>query len=248
MWSMYDELLGKIPAGIKIKEIQQTSKWTMIACGELVGVAMRFSSKKELTLSKYLEADLKEVAGLIKSWDFEEASLGLAAINSYFNSQKKVETTAELLVNGYQDVLAELQLIPNDKKIGMIGHFPYVDRYPKVAKKLTIFELNPKEGDYPASASEFLLPQMDLVYITGSTLVNKTLPRLLQLSKKAQTVLLGASCPLSPVLFDYGVDVLAGTIYQQSLTQILAQKEMSEVQLPLSKFGRPIIVTRKEEQ
>lgn len=247
MWRMYDELIEKIPAGITIKEIQQTPKWTMIACEDMVGAAMRFDSQKNLIVSDYLGVELQEVAGLIKSWDFEKASLGLAAINSYFNYKEKVEMTRDFMIQGHRDILEELQTVKDDTKVGMIGHFPYVDRYPEVAKKLTIFELNPKEGDFPASASEYLLPEMDIVYITGSTIVNKTLPRLLELSEKAQTILLGASCTLSPVLFDYGVDVLAGTVYQQSLTQILEQKKTSPIHLPLSKCGEPIILTKKEE-
>ena len=48
------------------------------------------------------------------------------------------------------------------------------------------------------------------MFITGSALVNKTLPRLLELSRDAYTILTGPSVPLCPALLDLGVDRLAG--------------------------------------
>ncbi|WP_418550405.1 Rossmann-like domain-containing protein, partial [Hungatella sp.] len=59
---------------------------------------------------------------------------------------------------------------------------------------------------------EYILPDMDYIYITGFTLVNKTLPRLLELGKNARVVLVGPSVPMAPVLFEFGVRELAGTL------------------------------------
>jgi hypothetical protein len=70
-----------------------------------------------------------------------------------------------------------------------------------------------------------MLPDMDYVFITGLTLVNKTLPRLLELSQKARVILVGPSVPLAPQLFDFGVWELAGTLFtNQSLTGDLLKK------------------------
>ena len=55
-----------------------------------------------------------------------------------------------------------------------------------------------------------LLPQCDLVLITGSSIVNKTLPHLLELCENAYTILTGPSVPLCPDLLDLGIDRLAG--------------------------------------
>ena len=50
--------------------------------------------------------------------------------------------------------------------------------------------------------------------VTGITLTNKTMPRLLQLSKQSggSCILVGPSVVPSPVLYDYGVDCMAGSI------------------------------------
>jgi uncharacterized protein (DUF4213/DUF364 family) len=56
-----------------------------------------------------------------------------------------------------------------------------------------------------------LLPQADVVAITSSALINHSLDRLLGLAASGALVtLLGPSTPLSPLLFDYGISILAG--------------------------------------
>ena len=67
-------------------------------------------------------------------------------------------------------------------------------------------------GDYPDSACEYILPEQDYVFITGMTLVNKTLPRLLQICRDAKVSLVGPTVPLSPVLFGHGADNLSGFV------------------------------------
>lgn len=59
-----------------------------------------------------------------------------------------------------------------------------------------------------AEAASDLIPQADVVAITGSALINHTLDRLLSLAKRQATVpVLGPSTPLSPVLFEYGASI-----------------------------------------
>lgn len=55
-------------------------------------------------------------------------------------------------------------------------------------------------------------PTQDYVFVTAVTLVNKTLPRLLQLSRHAFVTLVGPSTPLTPLLFREGISQLAGTV------------------------------------
>ena len=75
---------------------------------------------------------------------------------------------------------------------------------------LVILEREPCETDYLDSACEYLLPEQDYVFITGMTLTNKTLPRLLTLTQKARTIMVGPSVPITPLMFRFGADSLAG--------------------------------------
>ena len=73
-------------------------------------------------------------------------------------------------------------------------------------------EKNPREGDLGEDAAARILPQADVVALTGTSLTNQTLPDLLALCRpEAFVILLGDSAPLSPILFDYGVDAVSGT-------------------------------------
>ncbi len=57
-----------------------------------------------------------------------------------------------------------------------------------------------------------MLPQADVVALSGTTLVNHTFDELIALCRpEAFVILLGASGPLSPVLLQRGVDAVAGT-------------------------------------
>jgi uncharacterized protein len=63
----------------------------------------------------------------------------------------------------------------------------------------------------PTREAERVLPECDIVGITGTSFINHTLEGLLSLCKKAYIVMIGPTTPLSPVLFDHGIDVICGT-------------------------------------
>jgi len=145
-----------------------------------------------------------ELTGLAHSDSRLEAGIGLAAINSLLDVDEArcVELNAgELLVERGRG-----------KKVGLVGHFPFVPALQKAAERLWVIELRPQVGDVGAEEAEAILPQVDIAAITGSAFINQTVERLLGLCRpETLVVVLGPSTPLSPVLFDYGVDVIAGT-------------------------------------
>jgi len=50
--------------------------------------------------------------------------------------------------------------------------------------------------------------------MTASTLVNKTMPRLLALSQGARIVVAGPTTPLHPLMFNYGIEMLGGFLVE----------------------------------
>lgn len=211
MWEIYDELIQSVPEGPRIRRLYRSQRRIYLESDAGIGSAMLFD-QQPLDLTVYQGAELADVARQIKSWDFNKASVGLAAINSYLNQKPSIQKGRfELL--GDHDIFADYA--NSTQKIATIGHFYYVDQYPELAKRLTVFELNPRPGDYPSSACDFMLPDMDVVLITGSTLVNKTLPHLLELTHDAQVILVGGSTPMTDQLLQHGIDILAGTIISE---------------------------------
>ena len=140
--------------------------------------------------------------------------MGLAAINSVFNSPEAVRGNSSLrLEEPDQDVFAYLEDSLRDKKVAVIGHFRNLEALSEICS-LSILERIPQPGDYPDPACEYILPEQDVVVMTATTLITKTFPRLLQLSRNAKVVVAGPSTPLGPVLLEHGVDILAGLLIQ----------------------------------
>ena len=100
-------------------------------------------------------------------------------------------------------------------QVALIGHFSFVSRLRQQVKKLWVLELNPREDDFPASAAPEIIPQADILAITATTLINHTFEGVVGLRKPgAKVLLLGPSTPLSPILFDYGISVLSGSVVE----------------------------------
>ena len=98
-------------------------------------------------------------------------------------------------------------------RVAVVGHFPFVPSVRAAAAECWVLELAPGPDDLPAERAPEILPQADVVAITGMTLVNGTFEGLAALARpEAYVLLLGATTPLSPLLFEYGVDALSGTI------------------------------------
>jgi uncharacterized protein (DUF4213/DUF364 family) len=151
------------------------------------------------------EMDYAELAGLIESPSFTEVAIGLATINALLPPQP----------HAWVDLDARDFLIQHGagRNIAVIGHFPFVDGLKSNVGRLWVLELNPREGDLPAIAAAEILPQADIVAITATTLINKTFDGLMPHCRRDATViLLGPSTPLSPVLYEFGVNLLAGTV------------------------------------
>jgi len=223
MWKIYDELIDAVSPDLRVAECLMGIHWTLIR-SNAIGMALTPFDRGRAHISQggsIIAGIGKRIAGLsvrrlaeyVKSWNPHEATLGLAAINSAFNSPEQVEKLAgRSLLNAPQvSAFVHYAELVRGKKVAVVGHFPDLDVLSKTCE-LTVLERNPGEGDLPDPACEYVLPGQDFVFITATALINKTLPRLLELSCNASTFLVGPSTPFAPVLFSHGIDTLAGTI------------------------------------
>lgn len=215
-WKMYDRLIDGIPEDVLVEDYCIGSNWTLVKAKGNFGLALTVRQRAGTAHNdvKIIGEPLKKVAGLVKSWYFLEASVGLAAINAWYNTPDKMEKTGLLEKDADgSDKGDAFKVFGNavaGKKVAVIGHFPYIEKRLKPICDLSILEREPQKGDYPDSACEFILPEQDYVFITGMTLTNKTLPRLLELCENARVCLVGPSAPLSYILKDYGVYCVSG--------------------------------------
>lgn len=151
-----------------------------------------------------LEMHPRQLAGMAQSENLFEASIGMAAINSLM----EVDESMCRRVNA-ADILAEKG---GGRKIAIIGHFPFVPQLRQAARELWVIEKNPAGDDFTEAEGAKFIPRANVVGITGTAFTNHTMEELLAMcSPEAFVLVLGDTTPLSPVLFDYGIDALCGT-------------------------------------
>lgn len=222
-WALYDELIAGVPEDVAVVDYGLGLHWSYVnaECGCGVAWTMRGgASGARGGLGDLRGRSLREVAAFAKSWNFEQASLGVAALNAWYSRHELLdplgcvcEEAREAGPEGHRrEAFHEFRPMMAGKKLTVIGHFPHVLDLAECCDELTVLERNCGQGDTPDPACEYVLPSQDMVFITGTTTINKTLPRLLELTRDALTVMTGPSVVPSPALFARGADVLAGSI------------------------------------
>ena len=160
----------------------------------------------------------RDLAALALGKTGVQKSIGVAALNALLPRQPHL----------WKDANAE-QIITDHgagRRVVMVGHFPFVDRLRSSVGELVVLELEPSPGDIPADEAPRVIPDAEVVAITGMTLVNHTLPKLLELcAPDSLVILMGPSTPLSPILFDHGIDILSGAVVLdiESVLKVVSQ-------------------------
>jgi len=142
----------------------------------------------------------KLAKGLVSS-DPLASSLGLATVNAALGEEAQPSP----------DPLEALG-VSEDEVVGMVGYIgPLVGPLRRRARELLIFERNLARapGLLPDWAAELELPRCDVVVLSGTTFINKTVDRLLSLSR-GRVAVIGPSTPMWPGLLECGVDWLFG--------------------------------------
>ncbi|MBK8479163.1 MAG: DUF364 domain-containing protein [Opitutaceae bacterium] len=213
-WNIYDRLLSGLPEDAVVASFAGGLHWFGVQSAGAMGLAMAVHETHcaPSLAGRVAGQDLRTVAALARSWNFADAALGLAALNSYYNAPARVLGWAQADYFAHQTgANAFATMLPRviGKRVAVIGHFQGLEGIAKVCQ-LTILERQPQPGDAPDPACELILPEADFVFITGVTLINKTIVRLLQLCPQAFVVLVGPTVPLAPVWFELGVGMIAG--------------------------------------
>jgi len=144
-----------------------------------------------------------ELAEYARSASLLEASIGMAALNSLID----IDESKCIEKNAFDIILEKGQ----GKNVAIVGHFPWIPKLKGRTKNLWVLEQRLREGDLPEKEADRVLPQCEVVGITGTSFINHTLEGLLSLCKGAYVLLIGPTSPLSPLLFDYGIDAICGS-------------------------------------
>lgn len=225
-WTLYDQMIEGVPDQVLVRDYALGLGWSYVEADSAMGVAYtcRGGATRPTDERDFRGLPLREMAALAKSWRFEEATLGVAALNAWYGQRCLVDELGAVydepveLPDGSlrkQDAFEVMR--PRieehgDAHVVVVGHFPHVDRIAEYAR-LTVLERCCRDGiDLPDPACEFVLPEADFAFITGVTLENKTAPRLLELACDAVVTMVGPSVVMARPLLEAGVAVIAGSV------------------------------------
>jgi uncharacterized protein (DUF4213/DUF364 family) len=197
---LIDDLLDALPNG-RICDVHIGLHWTAVVAEvdgiRRCGLASTLIDSHEHGVVDVPQAGQLETFSALDLACFAQsdrsimASIGVATINALLPCQPA----------SWTDENAEEMLARHgaNKVIALVGHFPFIPRLRPRVGDLFVLERNPHAGDVPETAAPEILPQADVVAITGLTLINHAL-------------VLGPSTPLSPILFKHGVHMLCGSV------------------------------------
>ena len=215
---LIDDLLAVLPDG-PVRDVRVGAFWTGVVVEVAAQTRCGLASTMRAEGHHYgggpavpqagglMERSARDLAELARSDSLMEASIGMAAINALLPNQKDqwVELNAE-------EVIAHHGA---GKQVALVGHFPFIPRLRERVANLWVLELRPQGDDLPADAAEDVIPQADVLAVTGTTLINHTFEGLMALRRpEALVLVLGPSTPLSSVLFDHGVHLLSGSVVE----------------------------------
>lgn len=146
-----------------------------------------------------------------------KAAIGVATLNA-LSAILLEEKNCPYKVAGLGNAL-DLIEIGKEDTVGMIGAFPpFIKQLKEACKKLHVFEKNPwlkREAGIelkPEILEKDILPQCNVLIITGVTIVNHTLEPILESCRAArEVVLVGPTASMYPEpFFRRGVTVMGG--------------------------------------
>lgn len=222
-WQLYDLLLDRAASDSEVAEVILGATWVL--CGAIPspieeaphptwGLAMGPPCRnRSLPWSGTLRGrPLRELQSWVRSWDPHEASVGMAAVNAGLGDG------APILGPGYRldeagpanlAVFHHFRPRLAGRKVVVVGRYPGLEPLERELG-LTVLERSPGPSDLPDAAAEYVIPEADWVFLSASTITNKTFPRLAELARDANLVLMGPSVPWLIELAEFGVDFVAG--------------------------------------
>jgi uncharacterized protein len=209
--SLLDEILGSVREDAPVRDVYvcafdtavRSRRWGLSstfrdACGIRGGAWVT-------GCGTLLGKSAMELAGYARSPKFLDSSVGMAALNSLL----EVDDGSLVDVNAF-DVIREKG---RGKEVAVVGNFPFLTKLGGVVKKLHVIHRAPEEAADAMDEARRILPRVSVAAITGTAFLTKTVDELLSLCPDdAYVIMLGPTTPLTPILFDHGVDAVSGSL------------------------------------
>ncbi|MEA1944245.1 MAG: DUF364 domain-containing protein [Euryarchaeota archaeon] len=246
--------LGDSLSDVTVEDVRIGLEYTGVRLsGECGGVAFTPVSKSSEcpvlhNAGRLVGKSVSDILQMSLSKNLLESVIGVAAINAL--AQRICELKPETYVFSKVDVL---DLINAGDNVSMIGYFkPLV---PKILRKTNSFYVIEKKDilDKRVTMVSFeeassILPISDVILISASTLVNKTIDDLLRLNRCArEVVLLGPTASMMPQpFFEKGVTAVMGTRITDVEKMLKVVSEAGGTRQLLASCGEKVAFIRRD--
>ena len=222
-WSLYDRMIAQVPNDVLVRHVVMGAHHCLVEAECGTGVAALHRGGARLRMERgWVGRPLRELATCAKSWDFEVASVGVAALNAWHNQLGRLGALGLVTDAPSTDPFVFLAPIAASMvaegddglrpRAVVIGHFPHLAAIAEHAEVSVLERAARADTDLPDTACEYLLPDADLVVMTGMALANKTMPRLLELARDALACVVGPSATICTPVLEAGADLVAGSV------------------------------------
>lgn len=211
--TVVETLLTDVPIGWWVTDVYVGANWVLSVAQNRDGLqrAGVAAAPHEITPdARYplghhtLNVSAEVVAQGLRSADMTAAAVGLATLNALHQPEDSLLSRA--------DAADWLSARCRRRNLAVFGRFPFIDAELRpFAQHVWVFEQQPQPGEFDSTSIAEIVPQADVVAITGSAVINHTLDLILPHASPASLrVLLGPSTPLSTMLLENGIDALFG--------------------------------------
>lgn len=208
MWEVYNSLIENIPKDIKVNDIVIGTEFAMVISDFGAGISRVLNDKRFPFKTKIKpNMRLKDLAKAIKSWNFVEASLGLAAINSFYNTNKyQYDFKLEKIKHPF------VSMVNQDDRVAIID--AVLENKENIQKSYDVdfFNRVAQDEDYIISAFGYLVEEYDFIYLGSNLIINKHIMKIANDSFAKKSVICDISTPLSLDFKKIGINDIGGFI------------------------------------
>lgn len=193
-----------------VEKVVMGSKFMGVIAGNRMGLSSLLDAipgQDDIKLAqKLVGKPIEEAITLIRQSSPFLISLGAAAMNACNapnpESVEPSDFPAEDLIAG----------LGKDKILGLVGEFPFTEQLARKVGTLHLFELKNVPNGLPREQWEKVLPKLDVLAITGTTLLTRQMAWYLSMASQAKIVILGPTTTMSRTLFEHGANYLCGSV------------------------------------
>jgi uncharacterized protein (DUF4213/DUF364 family) len=194
----------------KIEQVVAGSKFIAVVAGGRMALSSLLGAQPTQHESGLTETLIgktaAQAAGLLSANSPFSICLGMAALNA-----ASTPDPASVVESG-ESAETLISQLGRDATVGLVGDFPFVGRLRQKVGSLHLFELRDTPGAVPADQWASVLPHLDVLAITATTLLTRNMAYFLTLARQAAIVVLGPTTPRSCALFEFGADYLCGSV------------------------------------